>query len=190
MALPEFIRVKLSSEAAGAISITPVVVQDMALRDLVEYMLGVAGKDLPRVRGMLQRGALVSGGSRFRWTGWDAGDEELAQLLATFPDPDPSLPFDPVRCVRAVLRGGRQPLEIPREAPGRKGAASFWETLMLTVGGAAVYADYSYRERADRYRRDFSAAEILQLRAAGESVKYGTQIRAAGFTSADLYVPR
>ncbi len=45
MALPHTIRVKLSSEAAGALSITAVVVQDLPLRDLVEHMLGVVGKD-------------------------------------------------------------------------------------------------------------------------------------------------
>jgi hypothetical protein len=193
MALPEFIRVKLSSEAAGAISITPVVVQEMPLRELVEYMLGVAGKDHARVREILLRGTMVSGASRFRWAGWEAAYEDLAELLATFPDPEPSLPFDAGRCVRAVLRGGRQAIEIPRDAPGRRGTGNFWEALMLTVEGAAVYAGYSYRDRADRYRRDFGAAEIARLRAAGENVKYSTlreQLRAAGFSFADLYVPR
>src|SRR5574342_259054 len=36
MALPESIRVKLSSEEAGAISITAVVVREMAARELIE----------------------------------------------------------------------------------------------------------------------------------------------------------
>jgi hypothetical protein len=193
MALPEFIRVKLSSEAAEAISITAVVNQEMALRELVEYMLGVAGKDPARIRELLLRGSLVSGASRFRWAGWEADAEDLCGLLATFPDPDPTRPFDPGRCARAVLRGGRQAIEIPRDAPGRKGIGVFWETLMLTVGSAAVYAGYSYRDRADRYRREFSLSEIERLRAAAEKVKYSTlreQIRGAGFVSAELYVPR
>ena len=95
MALPPTVRVKLSSEAAESISITPVVVQEMPVGELVEYMLGVTGKDEARIRELLLRGSLVSGASRFRWTGWDAGLENLRELLATFPDPDPSRPFMP-----------------------------------------------------------------------------------------------
>ncbi len=45
MALPPTIRVKLSSEAADSISLTPVVVQELPVRDLIEHMLGVTGKD-------------------------------------------------------------------------------------------------------------------------------------------------
>ena len=70
MSLPATVRVKLSSEAAGSISITRVVVQDLPVRDLVEHMLGITGKDEARVRELLLRGALVSGASRFRWSGW------------------------------------------------------------------------------------------------------------------------
>src|SRR5579872_6317441 len=110
MSLPDAIRVKLSSEAAEGISLTPVVVREMPLRELVEHMLGVTGKDEARVRELLLRGALVSGASRFRWTGWEADHAGLRELLATFPDPEPSRPFAPERSVRAILRGGRQPI--------------------------------------------------------------------------------
>ena len=65
MALPPTVRVKLSSEAAEAISLTPVVVQELAIRDLIEHVLGVAGKDEARLCEILLRGTLVSGGSRF-----------------------------------------------------------------------------------------------------------------------------
>jgi len=64
MALPPIVRVKLSSEAAESISITPVVVREMPVRELVEYMLGVTGKDEARIRELLLRGSLVSGASR------------------------------------------------------------------------------------------------------------------------------
>src|SRR5437764_4062416 len=121
MALPATVRVKLSSEAAESISITPVVVQEMAIRELVEYMLGVTGKDDARIRELLLRGSLVSGASRFRWTGWDASTLDVRDLLATFPDPDPDCRFAPANCTRAVLRGGRQPIEVAREAGSRKG---------------------------------------------------------------------
>jgi hypothetical protein len=92
MALPHTVRVKLSSEAAESISLTPVVVQEMAIRDLVEHMLGVTGKDEARIRELLLRGSLVSGASRFRWAGWDQDAESLRALLAAFPDPDPTRP--------------------------------------------------------------------------------------------------
>src|SRR5689334_14193150 len=106
MALPDRVRVKLSSEAAESISITPVVAREMPLAELVEYMLGVTGKDEGRIRELLLRGTLVSGASRFRWVGWEAEPQELRDLLTMFPDPEPERPFAAERCVRAILRGG------------------------------------------------------------------------------------
>ena len=85
MALPPTVRVKLSSEAAESISITPVVVQEMPVRELVEYMLGVTGKDEARIRELLLRGSLVSGASRFRWTGWDVDLAESARTPGHIP---------------------------------------------------------------------------------------------------------
>jgi hypothetical protein len=197
MALPTTVRVKLSSEAAESISITPVVVQEMAVRELVEYMLGVTGKDETRIRELLLRGSLVSGASRFRWTGWDAGLENVRELLATFPDPDPARRLAATNCTRATLRGGRQPIEITREAGTRKGLfqrESFWDVLMKVIGGGTpVYAGYSYRERADRYLREFTHEELGQLRAASGLVRYtilSDQIRSLAFTHAELYVKR
>ena len=114
MSLPQTVRVKLSSEAAESITITPVVVRDIPARELVEYMLGVTGKDVARVHELLLRGTLVSGASRFRWTGWDADLDSIHGLLETFPDPDPARPFDAAQCVRAVLRGPSRRIEWPR----------------------------------------------------------------------------
>src|ERR1041384_7757777 len=121
MSLPDRIQVKLSSEAAEAISLTPVVVREIPIRELVEYMLGVAGKDEARIRELLLRGTLVSGASRFRWAGWEAAAEDLRPLLATFPDPDPARPLHAAQCIRVTLRGGRQAIEILRQAGERKG---------------------------------------------------------------------
>jgi hypothetical protein len=197
MALPQTVRVKLSSEAAEAISLTPVVVQELAVRDLIEHMLGVTGKDEPRIRNILLRGTLVSGASRFRWTGWDADAGALRELLASFPDPDPTRPFAVERCIRAVLRGGRQAVEIPREAGVRKGIfqrKAFWDHLMeLAAGGPHVYSGYTYRDRADRYMRHFTLAETERLRAASQAVRFSTlrdQIRAAAFGSVELFAAR
>jgi hypothetical protein len=197
MALPETIRVKLSSEAAEAIALTPVVVRELPVRELIEYMLGLTGKDEARICELLRRGTLVSGASRFRWAGWQAEAESVRAALALFPDPDPSRPFAAERCVRALLRGGRQTLEIPREVGARKGLwqrASFWQVLMDAAGaGAATYGGYSYKDRADRYWRELTLAEAERIRAAADTVRFSTlreQIRAVGFTQLDLYATR
>jgi hypothetical protein len=197
MALPETIRVKLSSETAESISITPVVVQELAVRELVEHMLGVAGKDEPRIREMLLRGTLVSGASRFRWAGWEAEPESLRALLATFPDAEPGRPFHPAACIRAMLRGGRQSIELLREALVRKSffqRTSFWETFQGVIAEApCTYAGYSYRDRADRYLREFTLAEADRLRQAADTVRFSTlrdRIASVAFTEAELYATR
>ena len=88
MPLPSNVRVKLSSEVAESISITPVVVREIPIRELIEHMIGITGKDEGRVHELLLRGTLVSGASRFRWAGWDADRRhwDTGQL----PDPIPS----------------------------------------------------------------------------------------------------
>ena len=197
MALPQTVRVKLSSEVAEAISITPVVLQELPVRELVEHLLGIAGKDESRIREILLRGTLVSGASRFRWAAWDADLESLRELLATFPDADPSRPFAAAGCIRAILRGGRHAIEIPREAAARKSLfqrKTFWDLLMEVVGASGpAYSGYSYRERADRYLRQFTPAETERLRAAAAALRYSAlrdQIRSAGFAQAELHVTR
>lgn len=197
MALPQTIRVKLSSEVAEAISLTPVVVQELGMRELIEHMLGVAGKDEARIREILLRGTLVSGASRFRWAGLQVEADGLREVLATFPDPDPSRALDVERCIRVMLRGARQRIEIPRDAGARKGLfqrETFWDKLMAVMAaGEAGYSGYSYRERADRYTRELSHAEAETIRGASESVKFSTlrdQIRVSAFTSAELLVSR
>jgi hypothetical protein len=197
MALPPTVRVKLSSEAAESIALTPVVVQDLPTRELIEHMLGVVGKDLARMREILLRGTMVSGASRFRWTGWPVDADDLGSLLATFPDADPARTFDAVRCIRLVLRGGRQPIEVPREAVARKGLfqrETFWDVLMKVAASAPLtYAGYSYRDRADRFQRELTVNETSLLRAAAESVKYSTlrdQIRTVAFTAVEVFATR
>jgi hypothetical protein len=201
MALPPTVRVKLSSEAAEAISLTPVVVQELAVRDLIEHVLGVSGKDEERLREILLRGTLVSGGSRFRWAGWEADAEGLREVLATFPDPDPARPFEPARCVQAILRGGRQAVTIPREAVVRRGAIAalfrrptFWDHLMeIAASIPPCYSGYSYRDRADRYVAALTVDHAARLRASSSMIGYSTlraQVQSVGFAQAELLVTR
>jgi hypothetical protein len=196
MPLPETIRVKLSSEAAESIALTPVVVQQMAVRELLEHILAVTGKDEARVRDILLRGTVVSGASRFRWTGWQAEVEGLRTLLGTFPDPDPARAFAAGRCVHAVLRGGRGAIVIPKSAGERKGIfrrSNFWDALMEVASAGAAYSGYSYRDRADRFTRELSGDEIARLRQASPLLRYSTlrdQVQLGAFRSMEMLVER
>ena len=137
MALPQTVRVKLSSEAAESISLTPVVVQELPVRELVEHMLGVTGKDEPRIRELLLRGsagerrlALPLGGLGCQtWKG-------CASCWRRFRIPILARPFAAENCVRAVLRGGRHAIEIPREAAARKSLFQRRDVLGRPDGGS------------------------------------------------------
>src|SRR6266446_5179689 len=201
MTLPDTIRVKLSSEAAEYVSITPVVVQEMPVRDLVEHMLGITGKDEARVRDLLLRGTLVSGASRFRWTGLEAQPDSIRSLLASFPDADPSRQFDAAQCKRVVLRGPRQPIGIPREIGTTRGVwarivrrQTFWDRLMeIAAAGKPQYSGYSYRDRADIYQLALGGADVQRIREGARLVPFTAlqgQIRIVPIEAAEFYVAR
>ena len=197
MSLPENVRVKLSSEVAESISITPVVVQEMPIRDLVEHMLGVTGKDEARIHELLLRGTLVSGASRFRWVGWDAGSEAIRELLRTFPDADPQRRFTPQLCIRAVLRSVGRRIEIPREIGLKKPLlrrSSFWDVLLRVAASSELhYVDYSYRERTDGYSAPLSLESLERLRESSSLLKYSTpqqQILRTALDTIDLFCKR
>jgi hypothetical protein len=71
---------------------------------------------------------------------------------------------------------------------------SFWDALMKLIDAATpAYAGYSYRECSDRYLREFTPAELGQLRAASGLVRYtilSDQIRTLACTHAELFVKR
>jgi hypothetical protein len=184
--------VKISSEEASSIALTPVVVQDMPVRELVELMLGVTGKDPQRIRELLKRGTFVSGASRFRWTGVEM---DVTELLTSFPNPDPSRRFDAGNCVRAFLRGGARQIELPRNAALKKRlfqSGSFWDLLIAAVP-SPQYLDYSFKERADIYRArvDIEAAKILTE--GSKLLAYSVladQVRTIALDAVDFYLPR
>ena len=197
MALPESVRVKISSEEAGSISITQVVSRQMPIRDLVELILGSAGKDAKRVHEVLLRGATVSGASRFRWQGWDAVPADITELLSGFPDPDPARSFDASRCVFAILRGGAGRIELAREACLRRRflrRRSFWECLLEAMAESPLdYVDYSYRDRADLFLAPASPALLAAIRAGSSLLPYpslAAQLLGAPVEVVELYVAR
>jgi len=195
--LPTEVRVKISSEFAGAIAMTEVAVQVIPIRDLVEQMLGVTGKDAGRVLDILRRGTLVAGESRLRWQGIEAGAADLAAVLATFPDPDPSRPFHPAACFHVQFIRGREKLDLPRTVAARRRflrRRSFWDILMQRAAAAgAEYVGYSYKLRCDHYRLTFAGDEHSEIAKAASLLpfrKLGEQIRALAPDRLDLFVTR
>lgn len=195
--LPERVLVKISSEAAGSVSLTPVVSQNMPLADLLDQILRATGKDAARIREILERGAVVAGASRFRWTPAPASLEEVAQALAAFPDSQPDRPFDAALCARAVLTGGRAPIEITRQAASRKGwfqKRTFWDALMEQAARLTpAYQHYSYTERADLYRAPLAGDAAGTLRQAAGLLRYegiAAMVRDYAWDKLDLWVSR
>lgn len=195
MPAPAIVRVKLSSEAAGAISITPVVVRDLPFSELLEEIAAVCGKDVVRAAEILRRGNLVSGATRFRWPPVELTTAELSTALALLPDPEPTRPFAASRCTQAVFVGPGILIPLERGAGLAHRLlrrATFWDALMQ-ASASAVYVTYRYRERADLYRAPLSLEHCERLRAALPLLKNRTlarQLMAAPFDSVDLLVPR
>ena len=197
MALPERISVKISSEAAGSISITPVVRQELAAAQLVENILRVTGKNAGRVRDVLRQGTVINGASRFRWEPLQASAEDVAGALAAFPDPEPGRAFDAGRCVRARLSGGRAPIELGRDAVSRRRflrRRSFWDAVLDAAAKVTPsYRDYSYGDRADVYSAELTAEAVELLRESAGLLTYSSlaeSIRGFRFNRLELWVER
>ncbi|MGC4051318.1 MAG: hypothetical protein QM757_18325 [Paludibaculum sp.] len=166
MALPQQVRVKLSSEAAEYVALTPVVVQDLPFAELMQHVATAAGADPVRVKEILKRGTLVSGASRFRWEGWVCEDADAEAAVALLPRPEPGRRLDPACCLKATLASPTSRIDVPREAAHPKRllrTRSFWQCL-LDASGQPRYLTYSYRDRADHYRVDLTAEACEQLK--------------------------
>lgn len=195
MPLPEQVRVKLSSEAAEFVALTPVVARDMPLSELVEHILSATGPDAARVCGLLKRGSLVSGATRFRWAGWECDEGEMSEMIVAMPGPEPQRPIRLEDCVRVVLSGQAGRIEIAREHAQETRLLkrrSFWQSLVEAVS-SPVYAGYLYKERCDHYRVAVSAETRARLQADASLLRYDTltkQIRAREFHSIEYIVKR
>ena len=197
MPFPETIRVKISSEAAGYVSMTPVVAQELPVSALIEQILRVAGKDAARIHDILRQGMVVSGASRFRWAPFEASLEEIGEALRAFPDPLPGRPFDPAKCVRVTLAGGRAAIELTRESASEKRwlrRRSFWQALMEAAALAApVYQQYSHAEHADLYRAELPLEAARGLREQAGLLRYTSlemQVREYSYDRLELWVER
>ena len=197
MALPEKVPVKISSEAAGYVSFTPVARQELEVSELVERILGVTGKRPSRVRDILSRGSFVSGSSRYRWEPFEAGSGELGAVLDRFPDEQPGRPFDSAKCTMVAFQGRRGSLELLSETASKRRLfkkTSFWEVLMETFAKSSpVYGRYSYTDQADVYQVTLSLEILQTLLAETKLLKYASiaqELRFLEPESAELFVKR
>jgi len=195
MPAPEFVRVRLSSEAAGAVTITPVVVRDLRFAELLEEIAAVCGKDALRAAEILRRGNLVSGATRFRWPPVQTTTAELSAALAFLPDPDPARPFVAASCTQVVFVGPGLAIELERGAAAARRLfrrATFWSVL-VELSSAPRYVTYRYRERADLYHAPLSPDQRARLRAALHLLKnraLARRLNVAPFDGLHLLVPR
>ena len=198
MPLPETIAVKLSSDDAGAISITRVVTQQMGLQELFAAIVAVTGKDAVRIHRILHAGTLLDGGTRYRWGDLDPSAEEIHRQLSRFPDPDPGRQFVKQNAFAATLRepSGRS-FPLSREAAAKRRflrRRSFWDVLAhLAVTGDLRYVTYSYREQADVYRLQLSGSGLATIQDSAKLLQRSTaarQIERSVFSSLEFFVRR
>lgn len=170
MPLPSTIPVRFTEEEADYVSIRPVRRQTFQLRELLDMVLRVTGRDIQRVQQILRSGTLVFHFYRYWWTGFEADAAELASLFSEFPADDPSRAFEPKSCTLVVIEGGavgRVPVEIERASAERKplfASRSFWDCVLeLALAQRPEYAGYSFERRADLYRVKLSAEQSAIL---------------------------
>jgi hypothetical protein len=174
MTLPEQIAVRYSDEDAGYVSIRPVVRQTFRLHELIDMVVSVVGKDTARVQQTLRTGTVVYNGYRYSWDSLTADLQEIEALLASFPDDDPSRPFEAGKVTTAILESGggaqRSLTELSREDASSKklfGKHSPWDLLLqLAAADAPRYDKYSHARRADLFRLTLPYDRAQQLLAA------------------------
>jgi hypothetical protein len=171
MPLPETIPVKYSEDEAGSISLRPLVRQTFRAPELVDMIVTIAGKDPHRVQQILRSGTIVFHSYRYWWQGFEPDPAALAELLARYPDPDPSRPFRPQDCTEIILESSGTPprhsLRLPREEAARKRLfrkRSLWDSLLAIAREAPpTYREYSYALRADIYAAPLTAQTLALL---------------------------
>ena len=173
MPLPETIAMRFTEDDAGYVTVRPVVKQTFRLAELADMVVSVTGKNAVRVQQIFRAGTVVYNGYRYWWDGFASKEDEVAGLLALFPDDDPARLFNPakVTAVSLEIGGGTQRSLVGivrREASVKKlfRTQSPWEILLKAAQDSTPrYEKYSYAERADVYRVHLSfeiAASLLK----------------------------
>jgi hypothetical protein len=160
MPLPETISVRYTDEAAGYVSMRPVVKQTFRLHELADLIVSVTGKDAARVQQLLRTGTLLYNGYRYWFQSLNADETEVRALIAAFPQDEPARPFEWSQVVTILYDTGggaqRSTLEISRDLASKKrlfAKKSPWDVLGETVQeGGVRYQKYAHGRRADLYR--------------------------------------
>jgi hypothetical protein len=160
MPLPETIAMRFTEEDAGYVTVRPVVKQTFRLAELADMVVSVTGKNASRVQQIFRAGTVVYNGYRYWWEGFASKEDEIAGLLALFPDDDPARLFNPaqVTSVSLEIGGGAQRSLVGvarREASARRlfHKRSPLEILLKVAQDSTPrYEKYSHAERADVYR--------------------------------------
>jgi hypothetical protein len=169
--LPETILVKYTEEEAEYISMRPLVRQTFRAAELVDMIVGVAGKDVARVQKILAGGTVVFHNFRYWWPGFEADSVALAEILKIYPDAHPSRAFRADSCSEVIFESSGSParhsLRIPRDAASHRRlfrARTFWNILMsLARDQTIVYREYSYALRGDVYAVPLGADQLTRL---------------------------
>jgi hypothetical protein len=177
--LPETIAVKYTEEEAEYLSMRPLVRQTFRAPELVDMIVQVAGKDSTRVQQILRAGTIVFHSFRYWWPPFDPDPAAVAELLAKYPDADPSLPFHAKNCTEVILESSGSPprhsLSITKESAAKTNPLQkitralcnkpdFWQILMNFAEEARPrYREYSYTRRADLYSIALTPAQIARL---------------------------
>jgi hypothetical protein len=171
MPLPETIAMRFTEEDAGYVTVRPVVKQTFRLTELADMVVSVTGNNVSRVGQIFRAGTVVYNGYRYWWDGFASNEEEIAALLALFPDDDPSRVFNSagVTAVNLEIGGGTQRslVGITRDEASAKRIfhnRSPWEILLNAAKDSTPrYEKYSHAERADVYRVHLSSETAASL---------------------------
>jgi hypothetical protein len=130
---------------------------------------------------------VAAGGFRYWWEAVDAAADELERLLAAFPDPDPTRPFEAARCTMVIAEGGSGTsalAEFAAATASRRRAfrrRSFWDALLAAAGEQApVYRSYSYARRGDLYALELTEEQRVALEHAARQFGVGDVRTQAG----------
>jgi hypothetical protein len=197
VALPETIPVKYTEEEAEYLSMRPVVRQTFRARELVDMIVRVSGKDCERVQQILRSGTIVFHSFRYWWQGWEPDVAALREILASYPDADPSRPFRGENCMEIILESSGSPprhsLRVTRAEASKQRllrSRSFWDSLIqFTKENAPRYREYSYALHGDAYSMALTAEQIARLaRGASQYAPRALRGDLAGILSAGVAI--
>ncbi len=152
MGFPEKIAVRFTEEEADYISMRPILKQPFTAEELVGMILTATGKHPERIREILRAGTLVYNMYRYWWERLDVEAEAVAEILARFPDADPTRVFCAEECVAVLLESGGQPPvaapALPALSPPRRAEGSAVEGATFEVGRDTASRKRLFRSRS------------------------------------------